>query len=431
LTLVLIIFYNKKNLFTKEEKMKRIQIILFLIAILLIISCAKREPQDPETVSTNFQNAESLESKIAIFEEFKETNPDDKLLGRFLSSIISDYSKEKNYKEAAEYLNKNESIASPNLFNAIAWRIFETKENLDLAKDLSLKGVELARKDLENPKNDKPENLTEEEWKNSYKQSLGFILDTYGSIEKELGNKEDALTAFEEAVELTNNEFGELNDNYVKALLENENYEKAKSNLEKFISAGTATPNMKSTLKEVFLKLDGNEKDFKGYIAKFEEMASDKIVEELKEKIKNDPAPDFELLDINGKSVKLSDFIGKTVILDFWATWCGPCLQSFPAMQKAIESFEGNNNVKFLFANTWERVDNKLENAQNFIKENNYPFHVLMDDQNEVVAKYSVRGIPTKFIIDKNQNIRFESVGYEGNPDKLVEELQLMVSMIK
>jgi peroxiredoxin len=411
--------------------MKNFRIITILFATLFLISCAKKEPQDPETVSSNFQNAESLESKIAIFEEFKETNPDDKLLSRFLSNIIGDYSKEKNYKEAADYLNENKSIASPNLFNALAWRILESKENLDLAKDLSLSGVELARKDLENPKNDKPENLTEEEWKNSKKQSLGFILDTYASIEKELGNRENALSAFQEAVELTNNEFGEVNDNYIKTLVENENYEKAKSYLEKFISTGNATPNMKSTLKEIFLKLDGNEKDFKGYIGKFEEMARNEMVEELKEKIKNEPAPEFELVDINGKSVKLSDFKGKTVILDFWATWCGPCLQSFPAMQKAIESFEGNNNVKFLFANTWERVDNKLENAQNFIKENNYPFHVLMDDQNEVVAKYNVRGIPTKFIIDKNQNIRFESVGYEGNPDKLVEELQLMVSMIQ
>ena len=131
--------------------MKRVQIILFLISTILIISCAKKEPQDPETVSANFQNAESLESKIAIFEEFKETNPDDELLGRFLSSIIGDYSKENKYKEAADYLNENESIASPNLFNAIAWRILESKENLELAKDLSLKGVELARKDLENP----------------------------------------------------------------------------------------------------------------------------------------------------------------------------------------------------------------------------------------------------------------------------------------
>ena len=411
--------------------MNKIKIVFFLLASILLVACAKKEPQDPETVSNNFQEAETIENKIVIFEEFKKTNPDDKLLGRFLSSIIGDYSKENKYKEAADYLNENEAVASPNLFNAIAWRILESKENLDLAKDLSLKGAELARKDLENPKNEKPEDLTEEKWKDSKKQLLGFILDTYGSIEKELGDKESALPAFEEAVELTNNEFGELNDNYVKTLIENENYEKAKSNLEKFISTGTATSNMKSTLKDVFLKLDGKESEFASYLDKYEKRAKDKMVDELKEKIKNEPAPAFKLVDMNGKSVKLSDFKGKTVILDFWATWCGPCLQSFPAMQKAIASFEDNKKVKFLFANTWERVENKLENAQNFIKENNYPFHVLMDDQNEVVAKFNVRGIPTKFIIDKNQNIRFESVGYSGNPDELVEELQLMVSMIQ
>ena len=68
----------------------------------------------------------------------------------------------------------------------------------------------------------------------------------------------------------------------------------------------------------------------------------------------------------------------------------------FPQCKKQLKVLKDNKNVKFLFANTWERVDNKLENAQNFIKENNYPFHVLMDDQNEVVAKFNVRGIPNK-----------------------------------
>lgn len=411
--------------------MHKFRIILFLVLAVLILSCSKREPQNPKTVYDKFQSVETIDDKILIFEEFKETNPDDKLLGTFLSGIVGDYLKEKKYKDAANYLKENQTIASANLFNAIAWRIFESKENLDLAKELSLNGVEIAREELENFKDKKPDNLTEEEWKDSKKQSLGLILDTYGSIEKELGNKENALSAFEEAIELTNNEFSELNDNYVKALIENRNYEKAKSNLEKFISTGTATSQMKLTLKDVFLKLEGNENEFAAYLSKFESMAKNKMIEELKKKIKNEKAPQFELVDLSGKSVKLSDFKGKTVILDFWATWCGPCLQSFPAMQKAIESFQVNENVKFIFANTWERVDNKLENAQKFIKENNYPFHVLMDDQNEVVAKYNVQGIPTKFIIDKNQNIRFESVGFSGNTDELVEELQLMVSMIQ
>ena len=96
------------------------KIFSLLILILFIVSCSAKEPQDPETVSNNFQEAETTDQKIVIFEEFKETNPEDKLLGRFLSSIISDFSKEKKYEEAADYLIKNETIASPNIFNAIA-----------------------------------------------------------------------------------------------------------------------------------------------------------------------------------------------------------------------------------------------------------------------------------------------------------------------
>lgn len=100
-------------------------------------------------------------------------------------------------------------------------------------------------------------------------------------------------------------------------------------------------------------------------------------------------------------------------------------------MQKAVLKFEKDNSVKFLFANTWERVENKKQNAVDFIQNNKYPFHVLLDDQNEVIGKYEVEGIPTKFIIDKNQNIRFKSVGYSGNEDELVEELSHMIAMIK
>ena len=137
------------------------------------------------------------------------------------------------------------------------------------------------------------------------------------------------------------------------------------------------------------------------------------------------------MLDLDGKKVSLADLKDKTVIVDFWATWCGPCLASFPGMKKAVEKYEAGGKVKFLFVNTWENVEDKKKNATDFITKNSYPSHVLLDDKNEVITTYKVSGIPTKFIIDGKGNIRFKSVGFGGDADKLVDELGLMIGMIQ
>ena len=98
-------------------------------------------------------------------------------------------------------------------------------------------------------------------------------------------------------------------------------------------------------------------------------------------------------------------------------------------MKKTVEKFEGNENVEFLFVNTWERVENKIKNAADFVKSTEYPFHVLMDVENKVVADFKVSGIPTKFIIDGNGNIRFQSVGFGGDTEELVSEVETMIGL--
>ena len=100
-----------------------------------------------------------------------------------------------------------------------------------------------------------------------------------------------------------------------------------------------------------------------------------------------------------------------------------------PGMNKAMAKYKDDENVKFLFVDTWESVDDKLKNAKDFMEKKKYPFYVLMDDENKMVEDFKVSGIPTKFIIDKEGKIRFKSVGFGGNDDSLVEELSTMIEL--
>ena len=89
-----------------------------------------------------------------------------------------------------------------------------------------------------------------------------------------------------------------------------------------------------------------------------------------------------------------------------------------------------NENVQFLFVDTWESAEDKLQNAKDFMSKKNYLFHVLMDNDNKMVEDFNVQGIPTKFIIDKTGRIRFKAIGFSGTDDALVDELTTMIEMV-
>lgn len=114
------------------------------------------------------------------------------------------------------------------------------------------------------------------------------------------------------------------------------------------------------------------------------------------------PAPDFTLKDLDGKDVKLASTAGKVVVLDFWATWCKPCLQAMPDMQKLYQKLE-KNGVVFLGINT-DRGSPKRQ-IKKIVDANNVTFPTLLDGTGTVRDKYGVTAIPTVVVIDKTGKV--------------------------
>jgi len=115
---------------------------------------------------------------------------------------------------------------------------------------------------------------------------------------------------------------------------------------------------------------------------------------------------DFELDNIDGDQEKLSDYQGKVVFLNFWATWCGPCKMEMPSMQKLYEEFRADG-LEIIAVNLGE----SQKTVAKFLEENNLTFPVLLDETNMVASIYGARSIPTTYIIDRNGDILSMTVG--------------------
>ena len=119
-------------------------------------------------------------------------------------------------------------------------------------------------------------------------------------------------------------------------------------------------------------------------------------------------APDFTVLDSEGNEVQLSDYVGKPIVLNFWATWCYYCKEEMPDFDKAYEAYP---EVQFLMVNATDGVQETMESAQEYIQQEGFQFDVFYDTQLEAVNAYYVTGFPATYFIDAQGNLVTRSRG--------------------
>ena len=132
-------------------------------------------------------------------------------------------------------------------------------------------------------------------------------------------------------------------------------------------------------------------------------------------------APDFQLPNLEGQSISLSDFRGEPVLVNFWASWCGPCIYEMPFIQEVYEEWSASGLV-VLAINKGE----SLSTAKDFMQSNNYSFPVLLDISQDVALEYNIWGIPTTFFIDRDGIIQATKVGAFSSK----AEIEMMLSEI-
>lgn len=387
----------------------------------------------------NFRKVNDLATQEKMLAEFDAKFGEGQYKDMMLQSVASAYLNQGDLEKFLEFSRKiSDKSSQASLYNNHAWNYAEKGEYMDFAEKISKKSLELleaAKKDTKQ----KPELYTQNQYVANLNRNYEMYADTYAYILFKQGKSEEALTY--QKIAVGDGTSSELNERYLQYLIAAQKWELAETTAAEYIKENTATAKTKEYFKTAYLKVNGSEKGLQEKLTKLENEAQAKALAEVKKEVINEPSPDFTMKDAAGNEISLASLKGKTVILDFWATWCGPCKASFPGMQVAVEKYKNDPSVAFFFVNTFETAPSLKERQKkvaNFIESHQYNFHVLYDQPEKensrnflTAQKYGITGIPTKIILGPNGNIMFKEVGYGGNNERMVQKIDMMIELSK
>ncbi len=373
------------------------------------------EEQDVQALSALVQDAEKFP---AMAQAFLKKFPANEYREQIQIAAVTHYVNAKKPEMAEEFLEAIQ-YPSPMAYVQIARSYAGADSTMEDAEVMAEKAVDIARNPVVQTK---PSHLAEFEWQEQTDLALGTVLDVYGQVEMTLHRNDKAIAVFREMMHLLgDNATAPQYEHLIQALINAGRMKDAYSVACTAIGASQSSEYIATEHKKLYSEVadarekgNGSSEKYDEVLAQLEKQAKESRLKKMSSQRLNMEPIEGMLTTLDGKKVTLADFKGKVVMIDFWATWCGPCVKSMPSLQEVYNKYSGNDQVQILVVNVWERTKERKEVAGKFIETNKYTFPVFLDLEDEVVKKFGVTGIPTKFFLDKEGRVQYKDVGFKA-----------------
>ena len=315
---------------------------------------------------------------------------------------------------------------SPGTYYDIAFAMMRDDDKVEKAAAHAGKAVRLLQ--IQGPAS-KPPYMSLARWEELHRKSLGMALDLFAEGLTRTGKAALAEKALTEAYELTGGQVDRINEHLAATLLLNGKGRDVLKVCSASVQRGAFTDSLMVLFRNAYLQEVGTDRGFEEYVNISRDIARSAVRQKYLRDRLGIPGGDFLLKGLDGKRIRLSSLTGKVVVLEFWATWCEPCESSFPYLQHVYEKYRGNENVRILALNVWERVSGPEREmlARDFVDHRHVTIPVLLDES--YAEQNGVDGLPTIFVVDRKGKIQFKTVGF-GDGEQMVEELKQQIELL-